>query len=147
MQSQKQSSKRRWLSVITAIKGSLWIAAAVLLWDVANEGFYLFSMLICPPWFLISFVKNIKPRPGWAIALLRVSMPIVTFAIAFGNGNLQWRVSDANAYQIIKACEKYRNVNGRQPNKLDELVPKYLNSVPPAKHCLRGMFFYHKSDD
>src|SRR4051812_44600423 len=122
MQSPKQSSNRRWLSVIIAIQGSLWIAAAVLFWDVAIEGCYVFSLLICPPWFLLSFVKNIM-RAGWAIALLRVSMPIVTFAIAFGNGNLQWRVSDANAHQVIKACEEYRNVKGRQPNKLGELVP------------------------
>jgi hypothetical protein len=57
--------------VIAAIKGSLGIAAAVLFWDVAYEGCYVFSLLICPPWFLISFVKKIIPRPGWAIALLR----------------------------------------------------------------------------
>jgi hypothetical protein len=91
--------------MIAAIKGSMGIAAAVLFWDVAYEGFYLFSALICPPWFLISFIKNIIQRPGWAIALLRVSTSLLTFAIAFGNGNLQWNVSDANAQRVIKACE------------------------------------------
>jgi hypothetical protein len=146
MQSQEQSSRRRWPSVIAAIKGSLGIAAAVLFWDVANEGCYGFSLLICPPWFLISFVKNIMQRSGWAIALLRVSMPLLTFAIAFGNGNLQWKVSDANAQRVITACEEFRVVNGRHPSELDELVPKYLTSVPPAKHCMMGVFSYRNSD-
>ncbi len=146
MQSQEQSSSRRWPSGIAAIKGSLGIAAAVLFWDVANEGSYIFSLLICPPWFLISFVKNIIQRPGWAIALLRVSMPLLTLAIAFGNGNLQWKVSDANAQRVIKACEEFRVVNGRHPSKLDELVPEYLTSVPPAKHCMMGVFSYRNSD-
>ena len=66
MQLQEQSSRRRWPGVIAAIKRSLGIAAVVLFWDVAYEGFYTFSVLICPPWFLISLVKNIIQRPGWA---------------------------------------------------------------------------------
>jgi hypothetical protein len=36
--------------------------------------------------------------------------------------------------------------NGRHPSKLDELVPKYLTSVPPAKHCMMGVFSYRNSD-
>jgi hypothetical protein len=137
MQSQEHSSKRRWPGVIATFKGSLGIAAALLFWDVAYEGFFTFSLLSCPPWFLMSFVKNIIQRPGWAIALLRLSTPLLTLAIAFGNGNLQWKVSDTNAQRIVK---------GRLPSKLDELVPNYLTSVPPAKHCMTGVFYYHNPD-
>ena len=146
MQSHEHSSKRRWPSVIATLKGSLGVAAALLYWDVAYEGCYVFSLLICPLWFLISLVKNIIQRPGWAIALLRVSMPLLTVAIAFGNGKFQWKVSDANAQQVVKACEVFRAVNGRYPSKLDELVPNYLTLVPPAKHCVTGVFHYYNSD-
>ncbi len=122
------------------------IAAGVLLWDVGNEGFWGFSLLICPPWFLISVVKNLIQRPGGGIAALRVSMPLLTFAIAFGNGNLQWKISDAHAQRVIKACEEFRLANGRYPNKLDDLVPKHLTSVPSPKCCLMSAFFYVNSD-
>lgn len=73
-------------------------------------------------------------------------MPLLTFAIAFGNGNLQWKISDAHAEQVINACDEFRVANGRYPNKLDDLVPKYLASVPPAKYCRMGVFFYVNSD-
>ena len=92
MQSQDPNLQRRHLGILSAIKGSLLTAAAVLSWDVGNEGFWGFALLICPPWFLISVVKNIIQRPEWRIAALRVSMPLLTFAIAFGNGNLQWKI-------------------------------------------------------
>jgi hypothetical protein len=147
MQLQEPGSKRRWRSVIAAIKGSLWIAAGVLLYDVAMDGCYTLSMVICPLWCLISLVKNVIWRPGWGIAVLRISMPLLTLAIAMSNGNVQWRISDANAERVIKACEAFRVANGRYPSKLDELVPKYLTSIPPAKYCFGGRFWYAKSDD
>ena len=61
------------------------------------EGCYIFSLLVCPLWLLISFVKNAIWRPGWGIAILRIAMPVLTLAIAMLNGDLQWKVSDANA--------------------------------------------------
>lgn len=143
MQSQEQAPKRLWSSWIA---GSLLMAALVLFWDVGNEGFWGFSLLFCPPWFLISVIKNTVQRPGWGIAALRISMPLLTFAIAFGNGNLQWKISDAHAQQVIKACEEFRVANGRYPNKLDELVPKYFASVPRPKYCMMSNFFYVNSD-
>jgi hypothetical protein len=132
---------------LSAIKGSLLMTAVVLFWDVANEGFWGFSLLFCPPWLLISVVKSIVQRPGWGIAVLRTSMPLLTFAIAFGNGNLQWKISDVHAQQVIEACEEYQFANRRYPNELDDLVPKYLASVPPAKYCLMGNFVYVNSDN
>jgi hypothetical protein len=73
-------------------------------------------------------------------------MPLLTFAIAFGNGNLQWKISDVHAQQVIKACEEFRVANGQYPSKLDDLAPKYLASIPPAKYCLMGKFLYVNSD-
>jgi hypothetical protein len=74
-------------------------------------------------------------------------MPLLTLAIAMSNGSLQWKISDVNSERVIKACEEFRVENGRYPSKLDELVPKYLTSVPPAKHCMTGMFMYENKAD
>lgn len=132
---------------VTAIKGSLGIAAGLLLYDVALDGCYTLSLAICPLWFLISSIKNVISRPGWGIAVLRLSMPLLTLGIALGNGCLQWKISDANAERVIAACEEYRVANRRYPTNLDELVPEYLPSVPPAKYCCTfGNFWYFNVD-
>ena len=113
-----------------------------MLYDVAMDGCYTMSMTICPVWFLICIIKNTIWCPGRRIAVVRISMPLVMLAIAVSNGNLQWRISDANAQKVIEACDEFRVVNGRYPKTLDELVPKNLASVPPAKHCLMGSFMF-----
>lgn len=136
-----QEARRRWPN-ISAVKGSLWLAAVVLLWDVGIEGFYGLSLLICPLWFFISFCKNIIWRPGWGLAVFRVAMPVLTLAITVNNAHFQWNVSDTNAERVIKACDEFHLANGRYPKTLDELVPKFLSSVPPAKYCLLGKFWY-----
>lgn len=146
MQSQDSNPQRRHPGTVFAIKGSLLLAAFVLFGDVASEGFYVWSLLICPLWFLISVVKNLLRRPGWRIAALRVAMPLLTFGIAISNANLQWRISDAHAEQVIKACNEFQTANGRYPAKLEDLVPKYLVSVPCAKYCMMGKFSYVNSD-
>lgn len=105
----------------------------------------MFSLVVCPLWLLISSVRNIIQRPGWGIALIRISMPLITYAIAITNGDLQWKLSDAHADRVIKACDKFQAANGRYPKTLDELVPKYLTSIPPAKHCIMGQFNYDAS--
>jgi hypothetical protein len=117
-----------------------------LLFDVGLDGFYLASIEICPFWFLISVVKNLIKRPGWRIAIFRISMPVLTLGIAMTNGNLQWKISDTNAERVIEACYEFRVANGRYPKTLDELVPEYLPSVPPAKHCVAGGFYYSSQD-
>jgi hypothetical protein len=143
----QKTSKRHYLHVISAIRGSLLIAAGVLFWDLALEGFYMFSLLICPFWFLVSVVKNIIMRPGWGLAILRMLLPELTLGIAIINGNMQWNISNTHAEQIIKACDEFRVANGRYPHDLDELVPEYFTSIPPAKYCITGRFIYFNFDD
>ena len=139
MESQEINTKCRWFTII---KRRLWITAGLLFWDVVIEGFYAMSMIFCPLWFLISLIKSLIRRPGWRIAVIRLSMPILTLAIAVANGNLQWKISDLHAEKVIKACEDFHTDNGRYPTTLDELVPKYLSSVPHAKYCMMGNFMY-----
>jgi hypothetical protein len=117
----------------------------ILFYDVIADGFYALSLLACPPWLFMSSTKAIVQQPDWRTGVVRIAMPIVTFAIAYGNGELQWRISDINAQRIINACEEYQADNGRFPKKLDDLVPKYLAEVPPAKYCGTGTFMYYRN--
>jgi hypothetical protein len=48
-----------------------------------------------------------------------------------------------NAERLIEACERYREANETYPERLGELVPRYLNSIPRAKYCCSwGEFWY-----
>ena len=125
------------------IGGSIFAAILLLFFDVANSGSYLMSSIFCPVWLFISIVKNASQRPGWRVALLRIAIPILTLGVVWANNSFQWRIAEANAARIVKACEDFHAANGRFPKTLDELVPRYTPRVPRAKYCLTwGDFVY-----
>ena len=72
-------------------------------------------------------------------------MPPLTLALVLANDTLQRKIAEANAPRVIEACEEFHAANGRFPKTLDELVPRYLPSIPRAKYCLvLGEFHYWK---
>jgi hypothetical protein len=129
------------------IKRSVVAAAVLLACDGAFSASFLLSSLSCPIWFLASLLKNAIERPGWGLALVRIGIPALTLGLVWANNAVQLGVAEANAQRVVVACEAYHAANGRFPEKLDELVPQYLNSVPLAKYCLGppSRFFYNSS--
>ena len=145
-ESQVPSCLDHWIGVALCV-GCLIGGLLLLLLDCALYGTFLISLLICPVWFLMSAVKQIIQRPGWRTALVRVSIPALTFGIALTNNEVQWEIAEARSEQIIKACEEFRVAHGRYPNTLGELVPRYLPSIPRAKYCMHfGAFEYYSND-
>jgi hypothetical protein len=127
------------------IRASL-IGAFLLLAFDALYGTFL-SAGICPIWFLVSLVKAIKKRPGWVIGLSRIVIPVLALTIVAGNAALQSKIANANAERIIAACEQFRAATGKYPDQLDELVPKYLNSIPRARYALMFSDFRYRNLD
>ena len=125
----------RMLAFYRDIRVSLGGAALVLAWDVGFSGSFLLSWLLCPPWLLLSLVKNAIQRPGWALALVRIAIPALTLGLVMANNALQLRIAEANALQVVAACEEYHAAHGTFPKSLDELVPQHMRSVPRAKYC------------
>ncbi len=125
------------------IRGSVIAAALLLAWDGAMNGTCLLAWIFCPIWFLVSLLRFPIERPGRGLALVRVGIPAMTLGLLWANNDVQLRVAEANARRVIAACEEYHAANGRFPKTLDELVPQYLSSVPRAKYCLDGRFYYH----
>jgi hypothetical protein len=121
-----------------SIGGSL----VLLAWD----GSFLLPLFACPIWFVFSILKNTIERPGWRLALVRIAIPPLTLGLAFANDAFQLRIAESNASRVVAACEEFHAATGRFPKSLDELVPQYLPSVPPAKYCLMwGQFVYLNS--
>jgi hypothetical protein len=52
-----------------------------------------------------------------------------------------------SADTIIAALEQYDADQGRYPQRLEELTPRYLTSIPSARHLPRGEFHYHSAVD
>ena len=128
---------------LTAIYGSLACSLVVLLLDVVTSGSYLFAALICPIWFLITLVRTIVRRPSFGVAAARLFLPLLTLMLVIANHSLQKRIAMGNATRLIQACEQYREANGDYPQRLSDLVPRYLKSIPRAKYCLTfGDFQY-----
>jgi hypothetical protein len=129
---------------LTAVRGTLFCSAVVIFLDVVLEGSYLFAALVCPIWFLVGVVRAIVQRPGWCVAAARVLIPVATLLLVLANYSLQVRIAMANSARLIQACERYREANGNYPERLDDLVPRYLSSIPRAKYCLDdGEFKYY----
>ena len=127
----------------SAARASLIGAMLLVVVDAVLGGSYLFSILACPIWFLVSVIKNLIELPGWSIALFRIAVPALTLGSVLGITAIQSKIADTNAKRIINACEEFHDANGRYPHTLDELVPRYLGSIPRAKYCLMfGDFWY-----
>lgn len=59
-------------------------------------------------------------------------MAVAIAGTLFING----RIASHRAEQIIAACRQYESRNHRLPERLQELVPEFLPSVPRAKYTL-----------
>jgi hypothetical protein len=125
------------------IRVSVGGALILLAWDVALTGWFGMSFLACPIWFLFSVLKNLIQLPGWRLALLRTAIPPLVLGLVLANNAFQLKIGEANAPRVVAACEEFHTANGKFPKTLDELVPRYMPSVPRAKYCLiYGEFLY-----
>ena len=129
---------------VTAIPGTLICALVVVFLDAVLDGSYLFSALVCPMWLLASVVRTMVWHRRFAVAAAQILVPIAVGLFVTANYYVQGKTAMANAAHLIQACERYREVNGAYPERLGDLVPRYLNSIPRAKYCCcSNEFSYH----
>lgn len=133
-------------SLITDNLGQLLGAGVLLFWDLGIGEFAL-SIIACPIWFLATVMRRRIAQTERRTALFRAAVPVVTLGIVIANTFLQLKIADINGTRIIRACESYHSDNGRNPKTLNELVPRYLPSVPPARYCMNGDFHYYNASD
>ncbi len=65
-----------------------------------------------------------------------VAVAVLVLGANFANAQLARRRADT----LIAACRQYEARHGRFPNRLDELVPDFIPSVPLAKYTLMPPF-------
>jgi hypothetical protein len=58
------------------------------------------------------------------------------------------RMADRRAHAVVKACLDFKAKRGAWPERLEELAPEFLPSVPRAKYTAAyGRFQYHASPE
>jgi hypothetical protein len=68
-----------------------------------------------------------------------------TIALTWVSIGYQARTARSRAETVVAACKAYRTANGAYPDDLQQLVPRFLPSVPRAKYTLGlGNFVYTK---
>jgi hypothetical protein len=104
--------------------------------------------------FLVALVPAVivgALRRDWTKArrgILRGGIFAVAAVAVLGTNALQNEVARRRAEVVIDACERYRVMNGRYPEKLGDLVPGLLPSEPRAKYVLVfGSFDYQAHPD
>ena len=121
-------------------------ALVLVFLDVVLDGGYVFSAAICPIWFLVGVIRAATRRSRHPVGAAVILIPLATAFFVAVNYHVQMEIATAHARSLIQACERYRVVNGNYPERLADLVPHYLDSIPRAKCCcLRNDFSYYAS--
>jgi hypothetical protein len=77
-----------------------------------------------------------------------VGIFLLGFAALVGTLHLRKTLLERRAVKIGDACLAYRAKYNRYPERLDQLVPEYFSSVPPARYgILSGEDFSYSADD
>ena len=117
-----------------------WVVALIALilavLDTFVFGQGVFSIALCLAGFLYYLPRAIGAHPDPALFRLRVIKAVVV--ISAGAASIAAIVSfnaiaEARALKVIAAVESFKGRFGRYPEKLDEVVPLYLEEVPMAK--------------
>ncbi len=99
-----------------------------------------------PPWEALPETEAITDRvealPLWRAPLTRIYMP------AFSAVAVRFARTDAlrDAAILGLSCELYRSKHGEYPDSLDELVPEFLDAIPPDPFTGKP-FVYKKRPD
>ena len=120
-----------------SIKRSVIWAAGFYIWDVLIFGLPVIglglSFLAFVSYGLFALVRKAKQeremarRYAWKGLIF-----LVTVAAILGSHNLNLKMGASNADRIIDAVETFYMDQNRFPEKLEELVPVYLERIPRA---------------
>jgi hypothetical protein len=79
-----------------------------------------------------------KDPPLYRQRVIKAWIYLVAAILIFVSIGVQNRMADRRAIAIGKACLSFRAKYNRYPQTLQELVPEFMPSVPPARYSLGG---------
>lgn len=99
----------------------------------------LLALFIFLPWSLWALRRD---KRLFVERMTRTGIYLMACIAVFVANNLQNRMADRRAIALGNACLAYRAKYHHYPQRLQELVPEFIPSVPVAKYALSGFFSY-----
>ena len=116
---------------------TLCVAASIFVLDavILNQGFVAVILILLAlfVFFPVAVLQRRRDRPKYEQRLVKIAIYVLTGIAVLGSNTLQNRIADRRAIAIGNACLAYRAKYHQYPAELEELVPEFLSSVPPAK--------------
>jgi len=134
-----------------ALRRTIIIAVCLYAFDglVVGEGFigvFVFLVAFLAGGIRILVAARRKDRTLVRFHAARIGVYLLMAVAIVGTIYVNNRIARHRAERVIAACRQYETQYHRLPDRLQELVPKFLPSVPRAKYTLLfGDFTYFLS--
>ncbi|MBN3040834.1 MAG: hypothetical protein JW867_06870 [Candidatus Omnitrophica bacterium] len=133
------------------MRGTINKALIVFLLDafVFNLGaFAVITLVIVIPVIIIKAINIRKNKTKLKKRLKSCCIYLAMSILIFTANGINNKIAENRAKILIEACEKYKKINNKYPDKLQDLVPIFISKVPAAKYTLASnKFYYLKTED
>jgi len=123
-------------SPLRQVRGTLVAVLSVFVLDALILGQGGITLFATPIIFIIAIGVGIARKDRLLIGALRAVLPLLMFVAVAGTVMLHLKHAEAASKAVISACEAFAKDQGRFPEKLEELTPKYLHSIPRARYTV-----------
>ncbi len=109
--------------------------SGVIFGDAISVGLLLFATLLGTAFVLLRAAY----KKQWPLLWTRFQQVLICGACLFAAGeydNWNTRVADRHAALIIEACNRYHAKYQRWPERLEQVTPEFLPSIPPARYTV-----------
>jgi hypothetical protein len=135
----------------TKILKNLLIALSLFLIDAffLNQGIIaLVALLLVLPVLAIRAILKWKDKVLLKRRFVTIAIYSVMVFLIMASNNINNKIAFNRATTIISACDQYKIRQGVYPEKLNDLIPKYLDNIPSAKYTFSyNQFRYISSKD
>ncbi len=105
-------------------------------------------LLLCVFWMAPAAVIGRKDKPLARFRALRATAYVLAAFAALAMIRLNNALAERRAEIVVAAVRQYQNKRGRFPDRLEQVAPEFLPSVPLAKYSLMyNDFQYFKSSE
>ncbi len=134
------------------LRRSLVIAAVLYVLDalVLDQGVWAILAVLIVAVVRLSRAALALARTGWTatrVHALTVLIYLLMATAVLGTKYANERIARDRAEVVIAAVRQYEQRQGRLPERLEDLVPDFLPSVPRAKYTLLQVFNSFVYDD
>ncbi len=123
---------------------NLLIALSLFLLDafILNQGIIaLVTLFLALPVLIIRAILKWKDKVLLKRRLVIIAIYSVMVFLIIASNRINNKIALDRATTIISACDQYKVEHGVYPEKLNDLIPKYLDSIPPAKYIFNIINF------